>query len=314
MNFQQLEYIIAVNEHRHFAKAAAACHVAQPTLSMMIQKLEKELGIRIFNRETVPVEPTKEGREIILRSRELLLKAKQLKEYAGEMNNENKGALNMGVIPTLAPYLLPLFIPSFTVAFPLLKILIREMQTSEMIAKLKTGELDVGLMSTPPPESKLAGLPLFYEDLYVYVSGDADIQPKKQVKPKEIEIHKLWLLTEGHCLRNQVIDLCGIKAGNKHSAGLHYEAGNIETLINMADKSQGTTILPYLATRMLKKGQSSKLHVFADPVPSREISLVTLKDFPRKKLLENLRASILGTIPDSMRRVNGKTNSATEGQ
>ena len=306
MNFQQLEYILAVDKQRHFAKAAEQCFVTQPTLSMMIQKLEEELGIKIFNRDVKPVEPTKEGTEIISRAKELLAKANLLKAYAAELKGENNGELHLGIIPTLAPYLLPLFLKSFTEAYPYLKVFIKEMVTNDIIEKLKTGDLDIGLLATPLQEPQLAEQPLFYEDFYAYISGDNNIPAKKMLLPKEIDLNKLWLLEEGHCMRNQVFNLCELKKQDKKSDGLHYEAGSIETLINLVDKSHGITIIPHLATLLLKPGQSANLHEFADPKPTREISLVTIKDFPRKKLLENLRASILDTIPLAMQQASGK--------
>jgi len=306
VNFQQLEYILAVEKYRHFAKAAEQCFVTQPTLSMMIQKLEEELGIKIFNRDVKPVEPTKEGQEIIARAKELLAKANLLKAYAAELKGENNGELHLGIIPTLAPYLLPLFLKSFTESYPYLKIFIKEMVTNDIIEKLKTGDLDVGLLATPLQEPQLTELPLFYEDFYAYVSGDNAIPPKKMLLPKEIDLNKLWLLEEGHCMRNQVINLCELKKQDKNSNGLHYEAGSIETLINLVDKSNGITIIPHLATILLKPEQTKNLHEFADPKPAREISLVTIKDFPRKKLLENLKSSILAAIPALIQQPAGK--------
>lgn len=306
MTLQQLEYILAVDKHRHFAKAAEQCFVTQPTLSMMIQKLEEELGIKIFNRDIKPVEPTKEGLEIIGRAKEVLTKAGLLKAYAAELKGENKGELHLGIIPTLAPYLLPLFLKSFTENYPYLKIFIKEMVTNDIIEKLKTGDLDVGLLATPLLETQLAEQPLFYEEFYGYVSSNNKIPPKKLLLPKEIDLNQLWLLEEGHCMRNQVFNLCELKKQDKRSDGLHYEAGSIETLINLVDKSQGITIIPHLATLLLKPGQTDNLHEFADPKPVREISLVTINDFPRKKLLENLRSSILDVIPVSMQHANKK--------
>jgi LysR family hydrogen peroxide-inducible transcriptional activator len=174
------------------------------------------------------------------------------------------------------------------------------MVTNDIIKKLKTGDLDVGLLATPLLETQLSEQPLFYEEFYAYVSADNKIPAKKLLLPKEIDLNQLWLLEEGHCLRNQVFNLCELKKQDKKSDGLHYEAGSIETLVNLVDKSQGITIIPHLATLLLKQNQKDNLHQFADPKPVREISLVTINNFPRKKLLENLKSSILETIPFSM--------------
>jgi len=301
MNFQQLEYILAVDKHRHFAKAAEKCFVTQPTLSMMIQKLEEELEIKIFNRDIKPVEPTKEGYEIIRRAKELLTKAGLIKAYAAELKGENKGELHLGIIPTLAPYLLPLFLKSFTEKYPYLKVYIKEMLTNDIIEKLKKGDLDIGLLATPVQEPQLAEQVLFYETFYAYASANNNIPAKKLLLPRELDLNQLWLLEEGHCMRNQVFNLCELKKQDKRSTWLYYEAGSIETLINLVDKSNGITIIPHLATLFIKPFQAKKMYEFADPKPSREISLVTIRDFPRKNLLENLKASILDSIPLSLR-------------
>lgn len=306
MNLQQLEYILAADKYRHFAKAAEHCAVTQPTLSMMVKKLEDELGFKLFNRNSQPVEPTKEGKEIITRAREIISKVNQLQTYASELNNEHKGDLNIGVIPTLAPYLLPLFLRSFTRAFPGLKIRIKELPSVDIMSNLKSGDLDVGIMSTPLNEPLLVEQALFYEDFYVYVSGENKLASKKQIRPQDIDRDNLWLPDEGHCMRTQVTGIFQMKGKEKRNGGLQYDAGNLETLINIADRSNGTTVIPYLASRLLKPGQSEKLHEFTDPKPAREISLVTVKNFPRKKILENLRASILGTIPSSLRKQQDK--------
>jgi LysR family transcriptional regulator, hydrogen peroxide-inducible genes activator len=207
LNLQQLEYVIAVDKYRHFVRAAEHCYVTQPTLSMMIQKLEEEFGLKIFDRSKKPVEPTKEGQEIISRAKELLSKAALLKAYATELKGEIAGELHLGIIPTLAPYLLPLFLKSFTEQYPDLKVYIKEMITAEIIEKLKNGDLDVGLLATPLSEPSLAEHLLFYEEFYGYSSLQQASAGKKLLLPKEIDLNQLWLLEEGHCMRNQVFNL-----------------------------------------------------------------------------------------------------------
>ncbi|MBS1742366.1 MAG: LysR family transcriptional regulator [Bacteroidetes bacterium] len=309
MNLQQLEYVIAVDKYRHFAKAAEHCYVTQPTLSMMIQKLEEELELKIFDRNKKPVQPTKEGAEVIERAKELLLKAESLKEYAMHLKVETAGELHLGVIPTIAPYLLPMFLMKFTEAYPDLKVYIKEMLTGDIISKLKSGELDVGLLATPLSDHTLEERVLYYEEFYAY--GSTGKQKKnKLLLPKEIDLNQLWLLEEGHCMRNQVFNLCELKKKDIHSDKLHYEAGSIETLINLVDNSHGITIVPYLATLLLKPAQQQQLQQFADPKPVREVSLVTMKNFPRKKLLDNLYASITGIVPPFM-KASGKKQVAS---
>lgn len=302
MNFAQLEYIIAVDNYRQFFIAAEKCFVTQATLSMMIKKLEEELGVRIFDRSRQPVKPTKEGEQVILRARQIIAEANSLKAYAKDLKGEISGELHLGVIPTLAPYLLPLFLKSFTEKFPDLNIFIKELVTDEIILRLKTGELDAGLLATPLNEALITEHPLFYEEFFAYASRNEKLSRKKYLLPKEIYLDHLWLLEEGHCLRTQVFNLCELKNKDTQSRGLHYQAGSIETLINLVDKNDGITIVPYLATLMLKPGQKKNLREFARPKPVREISLVTAKNFPRKTLLDQLREHILAAVPQPIQK------------
>ena len=297
MNIQQLEYIVAVDNHRHFAKASEKSFVTQPTLSMMIQKLEEELSVKIFDRGKQPVIPTREGAEIIRRAKLVLAEVNALKNFTTELKDEMGGELRFGIIPTLAPYLLPLFLKSFRNKNRALKLYIKEMVTDEIIAGLKTGELDMGLLATPLHDERLTEHHLFYEELFVYASICFNRSNKTLLVAEEIDLNNLWLLEEGHCLRNQVINLCELKKSKTKSDTLHYESGSIETLINLVDNNQGMTIVPELATYNLSPSQKKNICRFADPVPVREISLVTSKEFPRKKLLELFRDEIKSSIP-----------------
>jgi LysR family hydrogen peroxide-inducible transcriptional activator len=297
MNLQQLEYIVAVDRFRHFAKAADTCFVTQPTLSMMIKKLEDELGIELFDRKKQPVEPTREGAEIILRARQVLAEVAHLKEYAAELKGEVTGDLHLGIIPTLAPYLLPLFLKPFSQKYPHLKLYLKEMVTNDIIAKLKTGELDMGILATPLHDPALTEHPLFYEEFFAYASKSEKLGKKKFLAPKEINLDHLWLLEEGHCLRNQVFNLCELKKQETTSDNLHYEAGSIETLINLVDKYEGLTIIPHFATLNLSPKQKENVREFAEPKPVREISVVVTKSYPRRKMLQHLKEEILAVLP-----------------
>ena len=300
MNLQQLEYIVAVDKQRHFAKAAESKYVTQPTLSMMIHKLEDELGLKLFDRTKQPVEPTKEGAEIINRARQILHEVERMREYAAEVKGETSGEIRFGVIPTLAPYLLPLFLKAFTNKFPLVKLYISEMITEQIISGLQTGDLDIGLLATPLHHDALTEHPLFYEEFFVYATHNENLPKKKYLLPADINPAHLWLLQEGHCLRNQVFNLCELKEKDSGNENLFYEAGSIETLINMVDKHQGITIVPKLATLGLSAKQKKNIREFSKPKPAREISLVVNKNFPRKQLLENLKKEILANLPGDM--------------
>jgi len=297
MNLQQLEYIIAVNTYRHFAKAAEKSFVTQATLSMMIKKLEDELEIKIFDRSKQPVTPTKEGEEFIIRIKQVLTETKRLKDFAAEIKGEITGELHLGIIPTLAPYLLPLFLKNFIKNYPQLKIFIKEMVTDEIIAHIKTGELDMGLAATPLNETFIKEHPLFYEEFFIYSARGEKFPNKKYLLPQMIDLKRLWLLEEGHCLRSQVLNLCELKKKDSESGNLHYEAGSIETLINLVDKYQGITIIPHLAVLNLKPSQKKNIREFASPKPVREISIIVGNNFARNKLLERLKEEIISKIP-----------------
>ena len=301
MNLQQLEYIIAIDTHRHFARAAERTFVTQPTLSMMVQKLEDELGIKIFDRSRQPVVPTPEGQEIIARARQILADVNRLKEYAQQRRHEISGEMVLAVIPTVAPYLLPLFLKSFTDKYPALKISIRELVTDKIIESLKTGEVDIGLLATPLNDPKLEEHPVFYEEFFAYVATEEKASRKKYLLPRDIDLSKLWLLEEGHCLRNQMLDLCELKKKDFGGVRLQYETGSIETLKNLVDHHQGITILPYLATLELSRKQKEKVREFAPPKPVREISLVVNKNFHRTSLLSALKEEILKNIPPGLK-------------
>ena len=306
MNLQQLDYIIAVDALRHFARAAEKTFVTQPTLSMMVQKLESELGIQIFDRSKQPIVPTRDGEQIIARAKQIMADVSHLKEFARQQKHEISGELKLAVIPTLAPYLLPLFLKSFAQRYSKLKISIREWVTDEIIDSLKNGDLDIGLLATPLKDPKLSEHPVFYEEFFAYVAESENMSKKKYLLPKDIDLSRLWLLEEGHCLRNQVLDLCELKKKDIESDRLHYETGSIETLKNLVDHHHGITILPHLATLDLNKKQKEKIREFGHPKPVREISLVVNKNFHRTSLLNALHAEIEGSLPSSYREKSQK--------
>lgn len=309
MNLQQLEYIIAVDQHRHFARAAEHSFVTQPTLSMMIQKLEDELGLKIFDRAKHPITPTPEGEEIIRRAKVILAEASHLKDYSQELKGEITGDIHIGIIPTLAPYLLPLVLKNFAVKFPRLKLYVREMVTDDIIAGLKSGRIEMGLLATPLHEPALQEHVLFYEAFYAYVSQSEKLSNKKYLLPRQINPDHLWLLQEGHCLRSQIFNLCELKQQSSDTETLHYEAGSIETLINLVDRYDGITIIPHLAMLNLKPTQKKKVREFSNPKPVREISLVTKASFPRLVLLQRVQEEIIRSLPED---VNPKAKKVIE--
>jgi LysR family hydrogen peroxide-inducible transcriptional activator len=302
MNLQQLEYIVAVDAHRHFEKAAEKCFVTQATLSAMIKKLEQELDAIIFDRSKQPVIPTETGKAIIAQARIVLKETQQLKALSKEAKSGTAGELRIGVIPTVAPYLLPLFLTDFLKKNPAVKLKIIEQTTEHLLQLLSTDKVDVAIMATPLSEKGFAERHLFYEEFKVYVAGQNRSLKKKYILAEEIDVNKLWLLEEGHCLRSQVLNLCEIQKQQAIVHHLDYETGSIESLLKITEMNGGITILPELATAQFDKAGKEKLRHFKPPVPVREISLVTYRHFVKKSLLQVLEQEIIAAVKPYLNR------------
>ncbi len=300
MNLQQLEYIVAVDTHRHFVKAADSCFVTQATLSMMIKKLEEELGVKIFDRSKVPVIPTDVGKAIIDQARIVLKEAKQLEQVVQQQKGQLSGDLRMAIIPTLAPFLLPLFLPRFLAQYPQVKLHISEMNTELIIKQLESQQLDAAILATPLKRPTLNEQPLFYEQFVVYASPGSKLMKKKYVLASDIDVNKLWLLEEGHCLRNQALNLCELKKQEHEGFQLDYEAGSIETLKKLVAINEGSTIIPELALQDMPEAELDCIRFFKPPAPVREISLVTYRHFVKERLLDILRQTILESLPSTI--------------
>lgn len=299
MTLQQLEYIVAIDTHRHFAKAAAACYVTQPTLSGMVKKLEDELGVLLFDRSKSPVVPTVEGSQLVAQARVVLKEAGAFIRMARETREHEGGELRIGVIPTLAPYLLPLFLGRFMEQNPQVHLSIEELTTDTIIDRLARETLDVGLMATPLKVPGLRERVLFQERFLVFAAPEEKMSRKRYVLPADIDPDRLWLLEEGHCMRSQVLNLCELRKAGAHGH-LSYLSGSIGSLIRMVRSQGGLTIIPELATLDMDKPQRDRLHPFKAPAPSREISAVTYRHFLKDRLLEKLCASIVLAVEGRM--------------
>lgn len=301
MTFVQLEYIVAVDTYRHFAIAAGHCFVTQPTLSMQVHKLEEELGLKIFDRSKQPVIPTEAGREIIEQARKILAERQVIGEIVQTKKGILTGELRVGIIPTLAPYLLPLFAQSFTAKYPQVKLVVNELMTDLVVARLREGRIDVGILVTPLQENGIREQVLFYEELLVYVSRKNAAYKKTYVLAQDIDPEKLWLLEEGHCFRSQIVRLCELRKASKEGSHFDYEAGSLETLRRMVELNDGITILPELAVRDLTGRQQRLIRHFRRPAPMREVSLVVHRDFVKQRLVQTLRQEILRAVPEKVR-------------
>jgi len=304
MTLTQLEYIVTLDTYRHFVLASEKCFVTQPTLSMQIQKLEEELGVKIFDRTKQPVIPTEIGALIVAQARIILREAKMVQQLINDQKDTMTGELRIGIIPTLAPYLLPPLFKHMREKYPQVNLNIKETITEEVIHELKNNRLDCGLVVTPLKDSSIKEDILFYEELFVYVSKRNSLYNKKYVLATEIEPDQLWLLEEGHCFRSQILNLCELRK----SSDFHfkYETGNIETLKRMVDKSDGLTILPELAVMEFTKTQMKFVKKLRGPCPAREVSLVTHRDHIKTKLIKILKEEILNIVPKQMQKLQNK--------
>lgn len=300
MTLSQLDYIVAVDTYRHFATAAEACHVTQPTLSMQIQKLEDELGVLVFDRSKQPVVPTETGQSILAQARDVLRAARRIPEIVSESKEDFRGDLKIGIIPTLAPYLLTYFIGEFIEKYPAVSIQIQELVTEQIVERLKHGLIDVGLVVTPLAENGITEIPLFQEPFVVYAADSHRLFDKTTIAETDLQTEGLWLLTEGHCFRNQVMNLCGADRQTNSTTALRYETGSLETLIKLIDRQDGFTLLPYLATLDMDDVRRSRLRLFDAPQPVREVSLVMHRSFLKRKLINALKHEILAHLPDEL--------------
>ena len=295
MNLQQLEYIIALDIHRNHVKAADHCHVTQPTLSMMVKKLESELGVRIFEK-TQPLKPTAAGEVVLNRARIILQEVKNMREFVSQQKESIEGEFRLAVIPTLAPYLLPRFLNRFLEQHPNTSFTVKEMQTDEIVKRLKTNRLDLAILVTPIDEAEIREVPVFYEPILLYTSEELKFYHQDKVDIKSLTPDNLLLLEEGHCFRGQVMNLCSTKG--KMSQQLNYQSGSFETLKGMVDNNYGYTLIPELAVNT----KSKRVKRFRSPEPVREVSLAVHHGFVKEALIVKLRESILKSIPAHFRK------------
>lgn len=301
MNIQQLEYIIAVDNHRHFAKAAEASFVTQPTLSMMIQKLEDELEVKIFDRSQLPVQPTAIGTQIINQARVIISQVKQIKEIIQEEKGIVQGVFRLGIIPTIAPYLLPKLMRVHDENGYDIVLTIEETTTDQIIEKLLNGSLDGAILATPLKNDKLTERPVYYERFYAYVSPrETSLYAKKELDEEDLNINRLWLLEEVHCFRSQILKICSNRKRKSSHSLFSYEAGSINTLVNIVDDNSGLTIIPEMAITELNERQKANVRPLKGMTAVREVSLVTRKEFLRERVLDIIISEIQKSVPKEL--------------
>jgi LysR family hydrogen peroxide-inducible transcriptional activator len=299
MTLVQLEYIVAVDTYRSFGIAAEKCFVTQPTMSMQVQKLEETLGVKLFDRSKQPVLPTEIGAEVVEQARIILRESYKLTELISNQRNIISGELRIGIIPTMAPYLMPKVISAFMEKYPDVQLQIWEYMTDQIVQELKNGLLDCGILSTPLEDKNLTETPLFYESFVAYLSKSSPLINKKSISAKDINLEDLWLLNEGHCMRNQILNICNRKKTGELKP-LEYNTDSVETLKRMVELNKGITLLPELSISDFSVKQLDRIRYFKTPEPSREISIVTHRNFLKRKLILILKKEIIEAIPKRM--------------
>jgi len=294
----QLQYIVTVDKLRHFGEAAQACHVSQPSLSMQIMKVEDEIGFPLFDRVKKPIVPTEKGARFIESARAVLREHERMMAHAKKDEKEVSGEFRLGVIPTIAPYLLPLFLEKFSITYPKVKLHVDEMKTESIVAELKKDLLDAAVLATPLNEQGLNEEPMFYEKFYLYVSENHPLSKKTRVKQDDIDGTGIWLIQDGHCLRNQMIRLCSLKNQKGVFKNIYFEGGNLETLRYLVQKGHGYTLIPQLFLNTLSPPERKKyVREFETPSPMREVSLIARRDQWKSDIMRAIFDSITQNLP-----------------
>ena len=295
MTITQLKYVLAVAEHKNFTLAAEKCFVTQPTLSMQIQKIEEELDIQIFDRTKKPIQLTEIGQKIVNQSKNIVNEADRIQDIVDQQKGFIGGEFRLGIIPTIMPTLLPMFLNNFIKKYPKVKLIIEELNTNDIIEKLKNGHLDAAIASTPLEEENIKEIVLYFEPFVAYIPENYSSFHKSEIEIDDLNIDEILLLQDGHCFRDGILNLC--KNQNKNDKNhFQIESGSFETLVKLADEGLGTTLLPYLHTLNLNEKDKLKLKHFVEPKPAREVSLIFPKNELKIHIIDALRNTITGVV------------------
>lgn len=295
MTITQLQYVLAVAEHKNFTLAAEKCFVTQPTLSMQIQKIEEELKVQIFDRSKKPIQLTEIGQKIVNQAKNIVIEADRIKDIVEHQKGFIGGEFRLGIIPTIMPTLLPMFLNNFIKKYPKVKLIIEELNTDEIILRLKKGHLDAAIAATPLEDEKIKEIVLYYEPFVAYIPDNFAISHKNEIEVSDLNLDDILLLQDGHCFRDGILNLCKTQDINAANS-FQLESGSFETLIKLADEGLGTTLLPYLHTLDLKEKDKSKLRHFKEPKPAREVSLIYPKNELKIHIIDALRNTISGVV------------------
>jgi LysR family hydrogen peroxide-inducible transcriptional activator len=306
MNLQQVEYLIALDKYRKFGVAAEKMFVTQPALTIQIKNLEQELGVVIFDRNKKPIIPTEIGKELIEQAHILQKDIAKFKDIVSEHKKDISGELRIGIIPTVAPYIVPKFVNNFMKKYPKVNLTFSEVISDEILLQLKDGTLDAGILVTPFPMEKTIIFPLYYEKFFTYISNNHPLKKERKISTTQLDLQDLWLLEEGNCFRNQIINICTKDIEYNEEGKFRYESVSIDSLIKIVDNSNGITVIPEFAKLLLPKEKGKMVKPFSDYHPVREVSLIIERTFLKRSLIEKLRDEIIKSVPKKMLKPNGE--------
>lgn len=295
MTITQLRYVLAVAEYRNFTVAADKCFVTQPTLSMQIQKIEEELSILIFDRSKKPIQITEIGHKIINQAKNIVNEADRIQDIVEQQKGFIGGEFRLGIIPTVMPTLLPMFLANFVHKYPKVKLIIEELNTDEIIIRLNNGKLDAAIAATPLLEEKIKEIVLYFEPFVAYIPENHQNFSKSEIEVADLNVDEILLLQDGHCFRESILNICKIDSFSEKNT-FKIQSGSFETLIKLADEGLGITLLPYLHTLDLKEKDKLKLKQFVVPKPAREVSLIYPKSELKIQIIDALRNTISGVV------------------
>ena len=304
MTLTQLHYMTAVAEYGNFTIAADKCYVTQPTLSMQVQKLEEELGVKIFNRATKPILLTDIGKKILIQAKRITEEATRMQDIVSIEKGFIGGEFKLGIIPTVMPTLLPMFLNTFTKKYPKVDLKIEELTTQNITKMLEEGHLDAGIAATPLVLNSIIELPLYHEPFVGYIPQGNPLHKLEQIEIDDLSMTDILVLEDGHCFRNNVLNLCQMNRIERNPFDL--KSGSFETLINLADEGLGMTLLPFLHGNSLSESKKKNLKFFPDPAPAREVSLIHYKSQLKLPIINALRSTISGIIRGAIRFENIK--------
>ncbi len=295
MTITQLKYVLAVAKYRNFTLASEKCFVTQPTLSMQIQKLEDELDVLIFNRKKKPLQLTEIGTKILEQAKVIVDESHRIKDIVAQQKGYIGGDFKIGIIPTIMPTLLPLFLKIFIKKYKNVNLIIEELTTQEVVKKLNDGYIDAAIAATPLENDVIKERVLYYEPFVAYVSEKHRLFSFKKIDVNDLEIEDILLLEDGHCFKDNILNLCGSNAKELKS-GFQLQSGSFNTLLKLSKEGLGMTLLPYLQTLDLSEKDQILLREFKEPVPAREVSLLYHKSQLKMQLIEALKSTIDSVI------------------